>query len=111
MATTVPTTATSIPTDLKGEAGSGLATTQTQQAPVSLSPGLKEEIKKIVWKYAANKASLTTTEFLTFLKQEQHVCLEEIALTVDFRSPVRGRCFDREIGRVSTLASKRGCAG
>jgi hypothetical protein len=94
MATTVPTTGTPVPADLKGEAGSGLAMTQTQQAPVSLSPGLKEEITKIVWKYAANKASLTTAEFLTFLKQEQHVCLEKIALTVDFRSPVPGRCFD-----------------
>jgi hypothetical protein len=111
MATTVPTTTTSIPADLKGKAGSGLATTQTQQAPVSLSPDLKEEIKKIVGKYAANKASLTTIEFLTFLKQEQHVSLEKIVLTVDLTSPVRGRCFGREIGRVFTIASKRGCAG
>jgi hypothetical protein len=97
-------TVDSNPADLKGEAGSGISTTQSQEALVSLSPGLKKEIKNIIDKYAANKASLTAAEFLTFLNQEQHVCLENTTLTVDFKSPVRRRCFGPEIGRVFTIA-------
>ena len=71
--TTVPSTSSAIPADLKGAAGSGLATTQAEQTPVTLSPALKEMIQHIVRKYAADKTTLTTTEFQAFLEQEQHV--------------------------------------
>ena len=71
--TTVPSTSTAIPADLKGAAGSGLANTQAEQTPVTLSPALKQVIQHIISKYAANKTTLTPTEFQAFLEQEQHV--------------------------------------
>lgn len=74
MMTTVPSTSTAISADLRGVA-SGLATTQTEKSPVALSPALKEVVRSIVSKYAADKTSLTSTEFQAFLKQEQHVCI------------------------------------
>lgn len=75
MKTTVPSTSNTSPADLKGVAGSGLATNQAGQCPVTLSPTLKEEIQLIINKYAANKTSLTPAEFRNFLKQEQQVVL------------------------------------
>lgn len=91
MAATVPGTSSSIPADLKGEAGSGLATVQAEQAPVLLSPSLKQEIQNIVSRHAANKTSLTPTEFLDFLHQEQQVNSRRYSLTLDIRSSVRGQ--------------------
>jgi hypothetical protein len=73
MTETVPTTSKdSIPADLKGPAGSGLTLTKTEP-PISLSPDLKAEIRKIIAKYASNKTSFTAQEFRTFLQTEQKV--------------------------------------
>ena len=73
MATSVPSTSNATPADLKGAAGSGLATTQTEQIPVNLSPALKEVIRRLVNKYGENKTALTQLEFQSFLTQEQQV--------------------------------------
>lgn len=73
MKTTVPSASNSTPADLKGAAGSGLTVTQTEEYPVSLSPALKGEIQQIINTYAANKITLTSTEFAQFLKREQQV--------------------------------------
>ena len=86
MMTTVPSTSTAIPVDLKGAAGSGLATTQAENTRVSLSPALKEVLQSIISKYAADKAILTPTEFQTFLKQEQEVGILIEGTELDLRS-------------------------
>ena len=73
MSNTVPSTSSTIPADLKGVAGSGLAAAKAEETPVTLSPRLKEEIQNIINKYAADKKTLTPAEFGNFLKQEQQV--------------------------------------
>jgi hypothetical protein len=75
MTETVPTTSKGdTPADLKGPAGSGLTLTKSE-TPISLSPDLKSEIRKIISKYASNKISLSSDEFRSFLKTEQKVVL------------------------------------
>jgi hypothetical protein len=79
MSNTVPSASTTIPADLKGPAGSGLAAAKSEETPITLSSGLKEEIQKIINKYAANKKTLTPAEFSDFLKQEQRVMVLNIS--------------------------------
>ena len=73
MSVSVPVTSSPPSAELKDSAGGGLASTESKRGSVSLSVGLKEEILKIINKYAKNKSSLTHEEFLRFLKEEQQV--------------------------------------
>jgi hypothetical protein len=77
MTTSATASSASIPADLKGAAESGLTVPHSEHFPVSLSCGLKAEIQNIIGKYAADRTSLTSAEFLTFLKEEQQVSLKK----------------------------------
>lgn len=88
MTETVPTiTKGSSAADMKGVAGSGLASMKSDHSgPVSLSPDLKSVVfQTILKKYSANGTSLTPAEFKKFLSEDQKVSFKKDG--VDGRLP------------------------
>jgi hypothetical protein len=87
MAETGPTVTKGSPAaDMKGLAGSGLASMNSDHSvPASLSPDLKSVIHMILKKHASNGTFLTPAELKTFLSQDQKVALQEIVLMVEYR--------------------------
>jgi len=88
MASTVPTTTINDPADLKGVAGSGLASERAKETPVALSPALKKKIQDIVRKQSSGKDKLSPREFADFLHSTQNSISEDQSTKLEL--PING---------------------
>jgi hypothetical protein len=79
MTETVPTITKGSPAaDMKGVAGSGLASMKSDYSvAVSLSPDLKSVIQMILKKYSSNGTTLAPAEFRKFLSEDQKVSFKK----------------------------------
>ena len=81
-------TTTTEPAELKGPAGSGLASERAQKSKVVLSPELKSHIREIIRQYSRGKDTFSPHEFADFLRSSQGAITDEAYEKLEL--PIKG---------------------